>query len=202
MRNQTVVFNHHCLSLVDYQSQRVVTFAMIDAVHQRKKGTAKRTWLAHRDRFIEGEDYFQLSRDVIRSDFPKGVFASKAPGGIVLTESGYLILTKPFGDELAWLIQRQLVRHYFRAVPEFPELHHVAVPALDILAQMPLAEAQHTITRAEGESFHEHGQRGSQAMTLRRKEKKKLIPVLAVVRGWSQPQLTGFDAACPPEGDE
>lgn len=202
MNKQTLTFNGASLPLVDWQGQRVVTFTMIDTAHQRKKGTAKRTWFAHRDRFIEGEDYFQLCRDVIRTDFPKGVFASKAPGGIVLTESGYLILTKPFGDELAWQIQRRLVRLYFRAVPEFPELHHVAVPALDALAQMPLTDAQHAVTRAEGESFHEHGQRGSQAMTLRRKEKKKLTPVLAAVRDWSQPQLTGFDAACPPEGDE
>lgn len=199
MRN--ISLNHVHLPLVEYQGQRVVTFAMIDTAHQRKNGTAKRTWFAHRDRFTEGEDYFQLCRNVIRTDFPKGVFASKAPGGIVLTESGYLILTKPFGDDLAWQIQRHLVRHYFRAVPEFPELHHVAVPALDALAQMPLTEAQHAVTRTEGESFHEHGQRGSQAMTLRRKEKKKLTPVLAVVQGWSQPPLTGFDAACPPEDD-
>lgn len=112
------------------------------------------------------------------------------------------MLVKSFRDDLAWQIQRHLVRHYFRAVPEFPELHHVTVPAPDTLAQMPLTEAQHAITRAEGESFHEHGQRGSQAMTLRRKEKKKLTPVLALVRGWSQPLPTGFDAACPPENDE
>lgn len=31
--------------------------------------------------------------------------------------------------------------------------------------------------------FHEHGQRGSQSMTLRRKEKKRLMPVLLTVQG-------------------
>lgn len=88
---------------------------------------------------------------------------------------------------------------YFRAVPEFPELHHVPVPDVAQLAEMPLSEAQHAVTRVEQESFREHGQRGSQAMTLRRKEKKKINPVLAQVRAWSQPQLTGFDAACGEE---
>lgn len=196
MRKNTFTLNNHTLPLVEYQGQRVVTFAMIDRAHDRKPGTAKRTWQAHRDRFIEGEDYFPLTRDVIRTEFPKGVFDARAPGGIVLTESGYLILTKSLNDELAWQIQRYLVRHYFRAVPEFPELHHVAVPDVNTLAQMPLAEAQHAVARAEGESFREHGQRGSQSMSLRRREKKKLTPVLALVQGWSQPQLTGFDAAC------
>lgn len=202
MNKTGIIINTPHLPRVEYQGQRVVTFEMIDTAHQRKKGTAKRTWFAHRDRFVEGEDYFQLTRDVIRSGFPEGVFAARAPGGIVLTESGYLILTKPFGDELAWHIQRHLVRQYFRAVPEFPELHHVAVPDMGMLLQMPLAEAQHAVTRAEQASFREHGQRGSQSMTLRRKEKKKLSPVLAAVQARSQPELTGFDAACLPEAGE
>jgi hypothetical protein len=83
MRKQTVIFNHHGLLLVGSQSQRVMAFAMPDTVHQRKKGTAKRTCLAHRDRFIEGEDYFQLSRDVIRSDLPQltGFDATCPPEG-------------------------------------------------------------------------------------------------------------------------
>ena len=196
-----IVINHQPLPLMDYRGRRVVTFAQIDRVHGRPRGTAKRTWHAHRARFTEGEDYFQLARDVIRTEFPDGVFDIRASEGIVLTESGYLILTKPFGDDLAWWVQRQLVSHYFRAVPAFPELHHVAVPDIDRLAAMPLHEAQHAIARAEQMSFHEHGQRGSQAMALRRKEKKTIRLVLARVTAWSQPPLTGFDAACD-EGEE
>lgn len=199
MRKTNITINESVLLLVEYQGQRVITFEMIDHVHRRKKGTAKRAWSYHRERFVQGEDYFQLTRYEIRTKFPKGVFDARAPEGIVLTESGYLILTKSLNDDLAWWIQRQLVGGYFRPLPEFPELNHVAIPAVAVLAEMPLQEAQHTIAQLEHESFHGHGQRGSQSMALRRREKKKITPLLVLVQGWSQPQLTGFDAACGQE---
>lgn len=40
---------------------------------------------------------------------------ANAPTLTLITESGYLMLTKPFGDDLSWQIQRQLVKLYFRA---------------------------------------------------------------------------------------
>lgn len=42
------------IPLVEYQGQRVVTFAMVDKAHQRPKGTAKVTFSRNRTRFIEG----------------------------------------------------------------------------------------------------------------------------------------------------
>lgn len=44
------------------------------------------------------------------------MFGISAPNGIALmTEQGYLMLVKPFSDDLAWEVQRQLVNSYFRA---------------------------------------------------------------------------------------
>lgn len=208
MRKSSIHFNNVRLPLVDWQGLRVVTFDMIDEVHQRPTGTARAAFNRNRQHFIEGEDYVRVSPDAYRAmtacanvKRTRKKSPEKITGDVTLFfESGYLMLVKSFRDNLAWDIQRHLVRHYFRAVPEFPELHHVVVPGISELQQMPLAEAQHTVARLEGESFREHGQRGSQSMSLRRKEKKKLIPVLAIVQGWSQPLLTGFDAACG-EGD-
>jgi hypothetical protein len=38
----------------------------------------------------------------------------KAPKGLLITESGYLMLVKSLQDDLAWKVQRELVNNYFR----------------------------------------------------------------------------------------
>ena len=110
----TVTINNKQLPAVDYRGQRVVTLAMIDEVHQRPEGTARATFNRNREHFIAGVDYEELGSDVIRTDLPEGTFSKFAPSGIVLFESGYLMLTKPFNDDLAWKVQRELVNCYFR----------------------------------------------------------------------------------------
>lgn len=47
---------------------------------------------------------------------------STARGLIFITESGYLILTKFFTDDLAWEVHRQLVNCYFRVKEEEKKL--------------------------------------------------------------------------------
>ncbi|MCI8536772.1 MAG: hypothetical protein HFG68_14640 [Hungatella sp.] len=63
----------------------------------------------NRRNFIEGEDFFQRNSLEAQNEF-----RILAPNGLILiTESGYLMLVKSFSDDLAWDIQRQLVRKYF-----------------------------------------------------------------------------------------
>lgn len=96
-----------------YKGQRVVTFKDIDTVHQRPEGTAKRNFDTNRKHFIEGEDFFLLKQ----SDFQKDEIRTlEIPnrGLTVFTEQGYLMLVKSFTDDLAWEVQRQLVKNYFR----------------------------------------------------------------------------------------
>lgn len=46
----------------------------------------------------------------------KKEFGVTAPNGLILiTETGYLMLVKSFTDDLAWNVQRELVKNYFRA---------------------------------------------------------------------------------------
>lgn len=104
------------LPIVEYRGQRVVTLAMIDQVHERPDGTAGRTFTAHKDRLIEGADYFfadTSQKDVLRC------FGIEVPnrGLILMAEQGYLMLVKPFTDDLSWSVQRQLVSNYFRPAP-------------------------------------------------------------------------------------
>ena len=110
-----ITINNCPISIKEYNSQRVVTFKDIDAVHQRPSGTASRNFRANRERFIENEDYFLVNQpDEIRR-----LGITRPQGGtpeatILLTESGYLMLVKSFTDDLAWNVQRQLVNCYFK----------------------------------------------------------------------------------------
>lgn len=117
------------IQVKDYRGQRVVTFRDVDEVHGRPEGTARVTFNRHKDRFKENEDYF-----VCQSYEAEKVLGTVAPNGLILlTESGYLMLTKPFNDEKAWEVQRQLVNHYFRskalAAPKDSALRQVEIEA-------------------------------------------------------------------------
>ncbi len=114
---KTLKVNNQVLSIKEYNGNRVVTFKDIDTVHGRAEGTAKRNFITHSRRFVEGVDYHKLQKDEIRT------FGINSPrGGIVVTESGYLMLVKSFTDDLAWDVQRTLVNCYFKQVKEQPKL--------------------------------------------------------------------------------
>ncbi|UUC51632.1 ORF6N domain-containing protein [Pseudomonas citronellolis] len=101
------------LTIIEHKGERVVTLAMVDQVHQRPDGTAKRNFHENRDRFVEGKHYFDLTRDEIRTELPQGAFDPRAPRGTLLTQRGYLLLVKSFTDELSWQVQDMLVDGYF-----------------------------------------------------------------------------------------
>ena len=111
-----VKINNTELKVIEFQGQRVATLAQIDEVHDRPEGTAGRTLRDHRHRLVEGEDFFEIDQpDEIRRlgfERPQG----GTPGKVILmTEQGYTMLVKPFTDDLAWQVQRQVVTGYFRA---------------------------------------------------------------------------------------
>lgn len=180
------------IPVLEYQAQRVVTFAMVDEAHERPKGTSKAAFYRNRSRFMEGRHFFEVSKDVIRTQTFLRAFPAHTKKGILITEMGYLLLVKPFNDDLSWLIQERLVSAYFRHVPQFPELRKVHIPEPGELAAMPLDEAQNRLLRAERESFSQHGQKGSAAMRLRRDELKKLRPALIAIGERSQLELPGI----------
>lgn len=200
MRSAITVHNSR-MPLVEYQGQRVVTFAMVDKAHQRPKGTARSAFNRNRHRFTEDRHYFKVSAEKARSlniydgikrTRKKSPISEKATTEITLiTEMGYLLLVKPFHDDLSWQIQEELVNAYFRHIPQFPELHKVHVPDADELAAMPLEDAQHLIVKADHESFTQHGQKGSAAMRLRRVELKVLRAVMRLIAERSQIELPG-----------
>ena len=122
--NEIEKINNTELTVKVYQYQRVVTFKDIDMVHERPEGTARKRFNDNKKYFIEGEDFYILDQpSEIRTlgiERPQGGTPDKI---LLITESGYLMLVKSFTDDLAWDVQRQLVKSYFRKpVLKLPKL--------------------------------------------------------------------------------
>lgn len=109
-----ITVGNHTLPIKEYNNVRVVTFKDIDIVHERPDGTARRNFNKNKNYFIEGEDYFKVCADEIRTHKIMSVSNKIREDITLITESGYLMLVKSFTDDLAWKVQRELVNTYFR----------------------------------------------------------------------------------------
>lgn len=111
--NNVISINGNELNVKMWNGQRVVTFADIDKVHERPEGTARKRFYDNKKRFVEGEEYFLITKSLMSE---KRTFGIEVPnrGITVLTESGYLLLVKTFTDDLSWEVQKQLVNSYFK----------------------------------------------------------------------------------------
>lgn len=121
LRTTEIRIRNTSLPLVEYQGQRVVTFAMIDQVHGRPDGTAKDAYQRNKMRFIENEDSYLVDFSKKNVFHPFGIDVPLR-GLRVFTESGYLMLVKSFNDDLAWQVQRELVNSYFRKDAPTPKV--------------------------------------------------------------------------------
>lgn len=101
------------LSILYWNNQAVITFAMIDEIHQRPEGTASRNFRKNRKHFIEGDDYFELNYSQIIEVDEFRRLPHKPRELIIFTLFGYTMLVKSFKDDLSWKIQRELVSSYF-----------------------------------------------------------------------------------------
>lgn len=98
----------------EYGGVRVVTFKDIDELHERPEGTARKRFNDNKKYFIEGEDYFKITPSEFRTAI--GDMDNRQQNNITLvTESGYLMIVKSLKDDLAWTVQRELVKSYFRS---------------------------------------------------------------------------------------
>jgi len=108
---------------IAYRGVPVITLRMMDELHQRPDGTAKRNFRANKEKLIENEDFFTVPYEEW-SQLTAGRISSSGVSGfqkdtgqrnpmIFLTQSGYLMLVKSFQDDLAWQVQRELVNRYF-----------------------------------------------------------------------------------------
>ena len=127
--NDVVKIQNQEVMVKEYKGQRVVTFKDIDSVHERAEGTARRNFNTNKNHLVEGEDFF------VRNSYEaKEEYGITAPNGLTLfTESGYLMLVKSFTDDLAWKVQRQLVKSYFtvKKIKEDKPSHKEKLPSVN-----------------------------------------------------------------------
>jgi len=167
--NNSVTVADKVLDIVEYQGQRVVTFAMVDEVHGRPEGTARRNFTANKSHLVEGEDFYLIDFSK-KNEFRTYGIDIPTRGLTVLTESGYLMLVKSFTDDLAWKVQKQLIKGYFKAkelIQNFDPMRSLADPRVlrdlllgyserivgleeEVQEMKPSVEAYDRIAKADG----------------------------------------------------
>lgn len=120
--NEVITIENTEMQIREYNGQRVVTFKDIDTVHENKSGTARRNFNRNKKHFIEGEDYFSLTKKNSNetNSYIRNITVPNK-GITLLTESGYLMIVKSLNGDIAWKVQRQLVNSYFKVKQELPE---------------------------------------------------------------------------------
>lgn len=136
----------------------------------------------------------KATTDIKRRWIVSDLFPIKSSHGVVVTELGYLLLTKPFNDDLAWQVQEQLVEAYFRPNPHFSDIRPVLIPSIQELEAMPLQEAQDVLAAAEHKSHWRHGKHGSAEMSQRKRELKVLRPAIKRITTLIQMTIPGLEA--------
>lgn len=141
---------------ITYRGEPVVTFAMVDEIHQRADGTAGRNFRENRDRFNEGEDFLELTSDEIRRMSAEGVFPPRSARGTILTQRGYLKLVKPMNDDRAWQVQGEMIDRYFVVEQAIAGVAPAMSPALSREVRL--------LTRMFGKMAKDMGLVGNQAV--------------------------------------
>ena len=116
MQANIININGNPIEQIIYKKQPVITLRMMDELHERKEGTAKRNFYQNNDKLIEGKHFFSVPYDEwSKISEVRNSYCSKNHNQMTfLTLKGYLLLVKSFTDELAWQIQDEMVDVYFQ----------------------------------------------------------------------------------------
>lgn len=148
----TLAINGQDIAIKEYQGQRVVTFKEIDQVHGRASGTARKRFNDNRRHFVEKIDFFKITASEFRTLFG-GLDARHQTDITLLTETGYLMLVKSFTDDLAWKVQRELVRNYFNKRTEPPKVETPRKSVDELLKRVKERNAAIEVIRGMIERF-------------------------------------------------
>ena len=85
-----------------HSGQRVITLSMMDQVHGRPDGTARRNFNTHKSKMVDGLHFHTITQpNEIRSLGLAREDGSTQASINLMTERGYLVLVKSFTDDLA-----------------------------------------------------------------------------------------------------
>jgi len=171
------------ITVKEYRNHRVVTFKDIDMCHQRPEGTARKRFSDNRKRFTECKDYFKISPSEFRTAI--GEMDERQQNDIALiTESGYLMLTKSLTDDLAWDVQRALVDTYFRKTGA--DISNLS-PLLQVLINIEVQQkAQQMAIDAQNRRMDDQLQLLALSPTQWRKDASRLVSKIAQVMGGTE----------------
>lgn len=115
MNNKMIIFEKE-IEIKEYNGERVITAYDIAELHEREVKVINQQFNNNRKKFIENEDYFVAKKNLIHGSISLTLENNlqNLKEIILFTETGYLLLTKTFNDELSWKIQRELVKAYFK----------------------------------------------------------------------------------------
>lgn len=115
MNNKMIIFEKE-IEIKEYNGERVITAYDIAELHERDVKVINQQFNNNRNKFIENEDYFVAKKNLIHGSISLTLEKNlqNLKEIILFTETGYLLLTKTFNDELSWKIQRELVKAYFK----------------------------------------------------------------------------------------
>ena len=91
IENRIVTIGETNLPVIEYHGNRIVTFEMVDQVHQRPEGTARKRFNDHQSKLIEDDYCYRLIFHEVSSlsEFRTAGILANSQGLIVLTESGF-----------------------------------------------------------------------------------------------------------------
>jgi len=133
---------------IEYQGQPVVTFKMIDELHDSLYGNAYNAYMQNRGQFIEDKDFYIVNNHVKKS---LGLHHKTT---FLIGESGYLKLVKTFTDDLAWQVQGQLIDCYFHHKAQSIVPQPASSLALAELMLNTLKEQSAQITAVQAQVTH------------------------------------------------
>ena len=137
--NDVITIENTEMQIREYNGERVVTFKDIDTVHGNKAGTARRNFSRNKKHFIEGEDYFSLTKENPNGTIcPIRNITVPNKGITLITERGYLLLVKAFTDDLSWKVQDMLVDVYFKVREVQKEPYYKEPLAEDFTPRVPI----------------------------------------------------------------
>ncbi len=88
------------------------TLDMLDKEAKYPSGTAYILFQQNIERFVEGVDYFQITKEDLRKLGPVGTHPCSEKYLIVLTSMGYLMLMRALDEDASWNIHRTLVTFF------------------------------------------------------------------------------------------
>ena len=118
--NELVISEGITIPVIEIENERYITLSSIDKIHQRPESTARQAFNRNKSRFIEGKHFIKMDAKDLKAyvrhtRFEMDISKYSSESFVLLSESGYLKVTKVFDDDLSWKIQDVLIDSYFRA---------------------------------------------------------------------------------------